>query len=171
MLLTSLQRGRAVRSCMRSTYSSYTATRSSWVRWPARYASRSFRASCIRSMTCRGKTLARPTWLSSVVVYSVRMAGRPECVSGLLPHFAQGKAACASQVGFARELSFVGTVSWTLLTVRCRRDWHDFVENGLGGRLQLHFLQQLGEATFARLPPAGNLCHDTGEREFWQVQT
>src|ERR1019366_7414402 len=107
----------------------------------------------------------------NVVVYSVRMAGRPECVSGLLPHFAQGKAACASQVGFARELSFVGTFSWTLLTVRCRRDWHDFVENGLGGRLQLHFLQQLGEATFARLPPAGNLCHDTGEREFWQVQT
>jgi hypothetical protein len=108
---------------------------------------------------------------SKVVVYSVRMAGRPECVSGLLPHFAQGKAACASQVGFARELSFVGTVSWTLLTVRCRRDWHDFVENGLGGRLQLHFLQQLGEATLARLPPTGDLFHDTGEREFRQVET
>jgi hypothetical protein len=38
------------------------------------------------------------------------MAGRPECVSGLLSHIAQGKAACASRVGFARELSFVGMI-------------------------------------------------------------
>jgi hypothetical protein len=46
--------------------------------------------------------------LRTVAVYSVRMAGQPECASGLLPHFAQGKAACACRVGFARSLSFVG---------------------------------------------------------------
>ena len=52
-----------------------------------------------------------PRWPSSeVVVNSVRMAGRPECVSGLWPHFAQGKVAYTFQVGFARELSFVGMI-------------------------------------------------------------
>ena len=44
-----------------------------------------------------------------VVVQSVRMVGRPECVSGQFL-ICTGKAASVSQVGFARELSFVEMV-------------------------------------------------------------
>src|SRR5471030_721193 len=107
-----------------------------------------------------------------VVVNSVRMAVRPECVSGIVAPFCAGQGRPAHlRLALRVNLASLGWSSWTRLTVRCRRDWHDFVENELGGRFQLHFLQQLGEATLARLPPAGNLCHDTGEREFWQVQT
>src|ERR1035441_5091366 len=58
--------------------------------------------------------------------------------------------------------------SWTPLTVG---DWHNFVENGFGAWFQVHFLQQLAEATLARLPPTVDLFNDTGERECRQIQT
>src|SRR5580658_2750699 len=49
-------------------------------------------------------------------------------------------------------------------------DGQDLVENGWGAWLQLHFLQQLGEATLARLPPTLDFFQDAGEPELRQVQ-